>query len=273
LHPYIQNPSSHVEAPHLLLSFSTIDSPGKKATVRTDGRLKVDLTNGRVEGGENGSGEREGARGQEEGSGGLKVIDLTDIETKWEFGTTKHLDEVVPGIVPLSQSTDSFEALQWITNDVVQTDQMSRETPQPDEPDLSDVETPQWIQDDSVQTGYLPTNNCPQPTSFQSSPNALNSPVLTNEVSVIHAKELPTLQVHLDHALTNFEFDISPWKHPAQWIKADSLHVNFIVEDLAALTKNKDIKQIVSIDPLFLYPVSCDSDCPWYINLCSYYSV
>lgn len=61
---------------------------------RGRGDCRVDVTNGLIDGGDAGD---DGDAGEKEGgnAGEAKVIDLTDPEPKWEFGTTKEVDEEV----------------------------------------------------------------------------------------------------------------------------------------------------------------------------------
>lgn len=79
----------HPDEPDLIRRSRT-RSMNSKGRGRGEGRFIVDLTNGQVDGGANVAGDDGRNDG---GSGGMKVIDLIDTETKWEFGTTKHLDE------------------------------------------------------------------------------------------------------------------------------------------------------------------------------------
>ena len=75
-----------------LIRRSRTRSINSKTKGRGDGRSMVDLTNGQLESVETAAGEDGGNDGEVVGQ---KVIDLTDPETKWEFGTTKLLDEEV----------------------------------------------------------------------------------------------------------------------------------------------------------------------------------
>jgi hypothetical protein len=43
----------------------------------------------------------------------------------------------------------------------------------------------------------------------------------------------------LDRALINFQADLSPWKHPHEWLCASRDQVNSIALDIATLTDSK----------------------------------
>jgi hypothetical protein len=94
----------------------------------------------------------------------------------------------------------------------------------------------------------------------QSSPSVLGQSVLTNSVpvSLLHTKQLPAFCLSFDDALTAFEPGISPWKHPVDWVAADSKHINSVAKAVAQLTENDDINQAGFPDQFIIYPVSCD---------------
>jgi hypothetical protein len=104
----------------------------------------------------------------------------------------------------------------------------------------------------------IPGSNRPQQyqRAVQSSPGALNSPAQMHS-NTLHTEQLPTSHVPLDDALTHIETNISPWENPLEWVAADSEHVNSVVDEIAELTKRREINQAKFADQFIVYPVSC----------------
>jgi len=73
--------------------------------------------------------------------------------------------------------------------------------------------------------------------------------------SIIHTKHLPTSNITLDSALTNFDTNISPWKTPSKYIDAEANHVNNIVHEIQSLTGRVEM-EYASFDRTMIYSVS-----------------
>jgi len=97
----------------------------------------------------------------------------------------------------------------------------------------------------------------PQQPDFQSLP--ANIPTLTNGImSILHASELPTLKKHIDQALACSSAEISPWLKPVAWVQAESEYIDSVLQDVAVLTGNGEIKQDIHIEEIIIYRVSYD---------------
>lgn len=70
-------------------------------------------------------------------------------------------------------------------------------------------------------------------------------------------KPLPDVlsSVTLDHALTNFDTDISPWKHPHDWNRANAIHVSSIMQRVKSFTGSDEIDK-ADLGANMIYPVS-----------------
>jgi hypothetical protein len=59
---------------------------------------------------------------------------------------------------------------------------------------------------------------------------------------LLEALEEPHFMAPLDHALTNFQTDISPWTCPKDWIDADVSHVTLTIQEFVASTQSAEIE-------------------------------
>jgi hypothetical protein len=84
--------------------------------------------------------------------------------------------------------------------------------------------------------------------SLRSSNSQANTPF-------IHTAKLPVLKVCLDDALINFKTVVSPWKYPTEWLRANADNVNYIVQDIIALTNSAGLEQAASSVQDLIYPV------------------
>jgi len=46
----------------------------------------------------------------------------------------------------------------------------------------------------------------------------------------------------LGDVLTKFETEISPWKSPVEWLRADAEHVNSVIQRTVTITKSAEIE-------------------------------
>jgi hypothetical protein len=74
--------------------------------------------------------------------------------------------------------------------------------------------------------------------------------------SGLHTKQLPKLNKSLDEALACSSANVSPWQKPVDWVRADSEYINYVIQDIAALTESEEIKQANFTDQLVIFPVS-----------------
>ena len=88
----------------------------------------------------------------------------------------------------------------------------------------------------------------------RSSPSVFDQTPLSDhpDVFILHTKCLPTSNKLVDEALTHSSADVSPWQHPVAWISADTKYIDSIIQDVALLTRNEEIK---FTDTLLAYPV------------------
>ena len=61
-------------------------------------------------------------------------------------------------------------------------------------------------------------------------------------MSLVHTVKLPVLNVCLDDALINFKAVVSPWKYPTEWLRANADNVNYIIQDITALTNSAGVE-------------------------------
>jgi hypothetical protein len=57
----------------------------------------------------------------------------------------------------------------------------------------------------------------------------------------LQSAEEPHFMTQLDHALTNFQPDISPWTHAKDWIDADVDQVTSAIQVFAEVAPNAEI--------------------------------
>ncbi|THH19626.1 hypothetical protein EW146_g1601 [Bondarzewia mesenterica] len=113
---------SEEEGEKAIKKFSIGVAPGDagpfrmRSRTRSQARRRVETAPGRL-GGEDQedkeAGAEEGAEGKE-----VQVIDLTDPETKWEFGTTRQVENHAPGVTPASVPQPNSERAYDIPNTV-----------------------------------------------------------------------------------------------------------------------------------------------------------
>jgi hypothetical protein len=57
----------------------------------------------------------------------------------------------------------------------------------------------------------------------------------------------------LDYMWTNFETEISPWRHPSEWLQAYASHVNSIIQQIVTVTKTTEIEQAMFAGDMIYY--------------------
>lgn len=91
----------------------------------------------------------------------------------------------------------------------------------------------------------------------------------------IHTEQLPVIGTFLDHRLTNFRMNFSPWKQPMQWIQDDKEHLHSIIQAITQLTKSNKIMQIDFIHemifPVYIITPPLDTSNTLHSDLCSTY--
>jgi hypothetical protein len=65
------------------------------------------------------------------------------------------------------------------------------------------------------------------------------------------------LRRSIDDALANLDTQISPWKNPAEWLHADTTHLNSVVEEILATTGKTEIEQGKFTGVLMIHQVRC----------------
>jgi hypothetical protein len=76
--------------------------------------------------------------------------------------------------------------------------------------------------------------------------------------SILHTTQLPTIKIYLNQALAGSITDISPWKNPVEWIRANHEYISSVVKDVAKLAGYNENELTSCIDQSIVYPVSYD---------------